>query len=61
MPSHDYLTSRNERLPRPTCHYVEPAQPRLGIPEYMTWEELEQLPAEIAEQIELRDGRVVWL
>ncbi|MFC9998558.1 Uma2 family endonuclease [Nocardia sp. NPDC127526] len=27
----------------------------------MTWEELEQLPEEIAEQIELWDGRVVWL
>ncbi|MRH88764.1 Uma2 family endonuclease [Nocardia sp. SYP-A9097] len=27
----------------------------------MTWEELEQLPEEIAEQIELWDGRVVWV
>ncbi|MFB7721643.1 Uma2 family endonuclease [Nocardia sp. NPDC056100] len=27
----------------------------------MTWEELERLPEEIAEQIELWDGRVVWL
>ncbi|TLF82775.1 Uma2 family endonuclease [Nocardia cyriacigeorgica] len=27
----------------------------------MTWEELEQLPEEIAGQIELWDGRVVWL
>ncbi len=26
----------------------------------MTWEDLEQLPEEIAEQIELWDGRVVW-
>ncbi|WP_378737137.1 Uma2 family endonuclease [Nocardia brasiliensis] len=31
------------------------------LPEYMTWEELEQLPEEIARQIELWDGRVVWL
>ncbi|MEU1983181.1 Uma2 family endonuclease [Nocardia sp. NPDC019395] len=34
---------------------------RPDLPEYMTWEELEQLPEEIAEQIELWDGRVVWL
>ncbi len=27
----------------------------------MTWEELEQLPEEIAAQIELWDGRVVWV
>ncbi|TLG11551.1 Uma2 family endonuclease [Nocardia cyriacigeorgica] len=27
----------------------------------MTWEELEQLPEEVAAQIELWDGRVVWL
>nr|WP_245721963.1 Uma2 family endonuclease [Nocardia crassostreae] len=31
------------------------------LPKYMTWEELEQLPEEIAEQIELWDGRAVWL
>ncbi|RDI68741.1 Uma2 family endonuclease [Nocardia pseudobrasiliensis] len=31
------------------------------LPEYMTWEELERLPEEIAEQIELWEGRVVWL
>ncbi|WP_280507311.1 Uma2 family endonuclease [Nocardia flavorosea] len=31
------------------------------LPEYMTWEELERLPDEIAEQIELWDGRVVWV
>ncbi|WP_327143851.1 Uma2 family endonuclease [Nocardia sp. NBC_01327] len=31
------------------------------LPEYMTWEELERLPEEIASQIELWDGRVVWL
>lgn len=34
---------------------------RPKLPEYMTWEELEQLPEEIAELIELWDGRVVWL
>ncbi|WP_062975901.1 Uma2 family endonuclease [Nocardia flavorosea] len=32
-----------------------------GLPEYMTWEELEQLPEDIARQIELWDGRVVWV
>lgn len=31
------------------------------LPEYMTWEELERLPEEIADQIELWDGRVVWV
>ncbi|WP_280421041.1 Uma2 family endonuclease [Nocardia carnea] len=31
------------------------------LPEYMTWDELEQLPEQIAEQIELWDGRVVWV
>ncbi|WP_330257098.1 Uma2 family endonuclease [Nocardia sp. NBC_00565] len=31
------------------------------LPECMTWEELERLPAEIAEQIELWNGRVVWV
>ncbi|SUA76939.1 Uncharacterized protein conserved in cyanobacteria [Nocardia otitidiscaviarum] len=31
------------------------------IPEYMTWEELERLPEEIAEQIELWNGRVMWM
>ncbi|WP_433724996.1 Uma2 family endonuclease [Nocardia sp. CA-129566] len=34
---------------------------RPDLPEYMTWEELERLPEEIAEQIELWDGRVVWV
>ncbi|NUP26649.1 MAG: Uma2 family endonuclease [Nocardia sp.] len=38
-----------------------PRTDRPELPEYMTWEELEQLPEEIAEQIELWDGRVVWL
>ncbi|MEU1983096.1 Uma2 family endonuclease [Nocardia sp. NPDC019395] len=31
------------------------------LPEFMTWEELERLPEEIAGQIELWDGRVVWV
>lgn len=31
------------------------------LPEFMTWEELEQLPEEIADQIELWEGRVVWV
>ncbi|MFI5777760.1 Uma2 family endonuclease [Nocardia sp. NPDC051570] len=34
---------------------------RPDLPEYMTWEELERLPEEIAEQIELWNGRVVWV
>lgn len=34
---------------------------RPELPEYMTWEELERLPEEIAEQIELWEGRVVWM
>ncbi|WP_280273118.1 Uma2 family endonuclease [Nocardia wallacei] len=38
-----------------------PRVERPDLPEYMTWEELEKLPDEIAEQIELWDGRVVWL
>ncbi|MGW0004538.1 Uma2 family endonuclease [Nocardia grenadensis] len=38
-----------------------PHTERPELPEYMTWEELEQLPEEIAERIELWDGRVVWL
>ncbi|MFD3704988.1 Uma2 family endonuclease [Nocardia sp. NPDC058658] len=33
---------------------------RPDLPEYMTWEELEQLPEEIASCIELWEGRVVW-
>ncbi|MEU2036008.1 Uma2 family endonuclease [Nocardia amamiensis] len=37
--------------------YIE----RPELPTYMTWEELERLPTEIAEQIELWDGRVVWV
>ncbi|MEU1982983.1 Uma2 family endonuclease [Nocardia sp. NPDC019395] len=31
------------------------------LPERMTWEELGRLPEELARQIELRDGRVVWV
>ncbi|WP_067534992.1 Uma2 family endonuclease [Nocardia crassostreae] len=34
---------------------------RPNLPEYMTWEELEQLPDEIAGEIELWEGRVVWV
>ncbi len=38
-----------------------PRSERPDLPEYMTWEELERLPEEIARQIELWDGRVVWV
>ncbi|MGY0500904.1 Uma2 family endonuclease [Nocardia sp. FBN12] len=38
-----------------------PGVERPDLPEFMTWEELEQLPEEIADQIELWDGRVVWV
>ncbi|MBU3062474.1 Uma2 family endonuclease [Nocardia sp. NEAU-G5] len=31
------------------------------LPETMTWEELKVLPQEIAQYIELRDGRPVWI
>jgi Uma2 family endonuclease len=34
---------------------------RPDLPEYLTWEELERLPEEIASQIELWNGRVVWV
>ncbi|MGI5219889.1 hypothetical protein [Nocardia sp. CA-290969] len=34
---------------------------RPDLPESMTWEELDQLPEEIAAQIELWEGRVVWV
>ncbi|MGY5309682.1 Uma2 family endonuclease [Nocardia abscessus] len=37
-----------------------PGVERPDLPELMTWEELEQLPEEIAGQIELWNGRVVW-
>jgi hypothetical protein len=33
---------------------------RPDLPEYMTWEELERLPEEIAQQTELWNRRVVW-
>ncbi|WP_067478995.1 Uma2 family endonuclease [Nocardia amamiensis] len=38
-----------------------PRVDRPELPEYMTWEELERLPEDIASQIELWDGRVVWV
>ncbi|WP_174817001.1 hypothetical protein [Nocardia brasiliensis] len=34
---------------------------RPDLPEYMTWGELQCLPEEIAEQVELGDGRVGWV
>ncbi|MEV0771443.1 hypothetical protein [Nocardia salmonicida] len=34
---------------------------RPDLPEYMTRENLEQLPEEITSSIALRDGRVVWV
>ena len=34
---------------------------RPDLPEYLTWEELGRLPEELAAQIELWDGRVVWV
>ncbi|MET8798454.1 Uma2 family endonuclease [Nocardia sp. NPDC004568] len=34
---------------------------RPDLPECLTWEELERLPEEIAAQIELWEGRVVWV
>ncbi|WP_420873836.1 Uma2 family endonuclease [Nocardia huaxiensis] len=38
-----------------------PPVERPNLPEYMTWEELENLPDEIAGEIELWEGRVVWM
>ncbi|KAA8889714.1 Uma2 family endonuclease [Nocardia colli] len=38
-----------------------PSIERPDLPEFMTWEELQRLPEQIAEQIELWDGRVVWV
>ncbi|MFE3445462.1 Uma2 family endonuclease [Nocardia sp. NPDC059180] len=38
-----------------------PRGERPDLPEYMTWDELERLPEELAEWIELRDRRVVWI
>ncbi|RBO88945.1 Uma2 family endonuclease [Nocardia puris] len=40
---------------------AHPPIERPDLPEYMTWEQLEQLPDEIAGQIELWEGKVVWL
>lgn len=31
-----------------------------GVPEYLSWDELQQLPDEIAESIELWEHRVIW-
>lgn len=31
-----------------------------GIPEYLTWDELQQLPEEIAQDIELWERKVIW-
>lgn len=38
-----------------------PSVDRPDLPESMTWEELEALPEELAAQIELWNGRVVWM
>ncbi|MFC4373089.1 Uma2 family endonuclease [Nocardia halotolerans] len=41
-----------------------PPLPRIehaDLPEHMTWDDLERLPEEIAAQIELWEGRVVWV
>ncbi len=43
------------------CGMSLPHIERPDLPESMTWEELERLPEEIAEQIELWDGHVVWV
>ena len=48
----------------PRGYYNGMSLPRVeqpDLPEYMTWEELERLPEEIARQIELWNGRVVWV
>lgn len=47
-------TAYHGRMPTPRIE--EP-----DLPEFMTWEELEQLPEDIAQQIELWNGRVVWV
>ncbi|MEV0251145.1 Uma2 family endonuclease [Nocardia sp. NPDC050712] len=41
-------------------HMTQDDQGRPDLPEYMSWDELEKLPEEIARWIELWDGRVVW-
>ncbi|MFI9504434.1 Uma2 family endonuclease [Nocardia sp. NPDC052566] len=38
-----------------------PHAERPDLPDVMTWDDLEQLPTEIAGQIELWEGRVVWV
>ncbi|MEU2253265.1 Uma2 family endonuclease [Nocardia xishanensis] len=38
-----------------------PRVERPELPAYLTWEELERLPEELASQIELWNGRVVWV
>ncbi|MEV0252032.1 Uma2 family endonuclease [Nocardia sp. NPDC050712] len=38
-----------------------PHSPQPNLPEYMTWEDLELLPTEIAQQIELWNGKVIWV
>ncbi|MFD7844190.1 Uma2 family endonuclease [Nocardia sp. NPDC059764] len=38
-----------------------PHAQRPDLPEYLTWEDLERLPDEVAANIELWNGRVVWV
>lgn len=38
-----------------------PQLERPDLPEFLTWEELERLPEEVAGEIELWEGRVVWV
>lgn len=40
---------------------MSPQQVEPDLPEFMTWEELERLSEDIAGEIELWDGRVVWV
>jgi Uma2 family endonuclease len=40
---------------------MAPTRSRPDLPEYMTWEELEKLPEDIAGEVELWEGRVVWV
>jgi Uma2 family endonuclease len=39
---------------------ADPPVDKPDLPEFMTWEELDLLPEEIARCIELWDGRVIW-
>ncbi|MFC9897610.1 Uma2 family endonuclease [Nocardia sp. NPDC127579] len=41
-------------------HMTQDEQDRPDLPEFMTWDELLELPDQIARQIELWAGRVVW-